>query len=256
MKFSANLGLLWAEVSLPEAIRHAKAAGFAAVECHWPYDVPVHAIQEALNETGLSMLGLNTRRGDIDAGEFGRSAVPGRETDARADIDEAIAYASQIGTGAIHVLAGVAQGDDAQRTFLSNLAYACRQASHHQITILIEPVNRYDIHGYFLWNTGQAADIIQELDLPNLKMMFDCYHVGRTEGQVVERFKKYRPIIGHIQFASVPNRLSPDQGELDYREVFEAIENTGWSRPLGAEYKPSGPTEASLGWMKTFGATD
>jgi len=59
-QFSANLGFLWAELPLPDAIRAAKAAGFDAVEMHWPYATPVAEVQAALQETGLPVLGLNT----------------------------------------------------------------------------------------------------------------------------------------------------------------------------------------------------
>ena len=89
MKFSANLGFLWNDRPLPDAIRAAKAAGFDAVECHWPYDAPAGETKAALDETGLSMLGLNTRRGNVAIGENGLSALPGREADARAAIDDA-----------------------------------------------------------------------------------------------------------------------------------------------------------------------
>ena len=94
--FSANLGFLWNDLPLPDAIRAASMAGFDAVECHWPYDVPAEDVAAALAETGLPMLGLNTRRGDLDAGENGVAALPGREDDARAVIDEAITYAVAI----------------------------------------------------------------------------------------------------------------------------------------------------------------
>jgi len=149
MKFSANLGFLWADRPLTDAIHAAKAAGFDAVECHWPYDVPAEAIKAALEETGLHMLGLNTRRGDVAGGENGLSALPGRESDARAAIDEAIAYAIAIETPKIHVMAGFAKGQDAHDTFVGNLRYACEKAAPHGITILIEPLNKYDAPGYF-----------------------------------------------------------------------------------------------------------
>ncbi|MBT4242545.1 MAG: isomerase, partial [Planktomarina temperata] len=57
--FSANLGFLWADLPLHAAIRAAKAAGFEAVECHWPYATPKAEIRAALKETGFEMLGLN-----------------------------------------------------------------------------------------------------------------------------------------------------------------------------------------------------
>lgn len=248
-RFSANLGFLFTEHALPDAIRAAHRAGFDAVECHWPYDTPAAEVAAALAETGLPMLGLNTRRGDVAAGETGLAALPGREDDARAAIDEAIDYALRINAQSVHVMAGRADGPQAEKAFIASLAYACDTAAAHGLTILIEPLNRFDAPGYFLSTTQQAADLIDMMDRPNLRLMFDCYHVGRTEGDVITRLRALYPLIGHIQFASVPDRGAPDRGTLDYADVFAAIAALGWSRPLGAEYRPNGRTEASLDWM-------
>ncbi|MEL6522241.1 MAG: TIM barrel protein [Pseudomonadota bacterium] len=248
MKFSANLGFLWSEHALPDAIRAAKAAGFDAVECHWPYDVPTTETRAALEETGLAMLGLNTNRGNVAAGENGLSAVPGREAVARAAIDQAIAYANAIDAQAIHVMAGKTDAEAAPQTFLDNLAYACDAARNR--TILIEPLNAFDAPGYFLRDTTQAVEIIQAVKAPNLKLMFDCYHVARTEGDVLARLMNVFEHVGHIQFAGVPSRGAPDEGELDYPSLFDEIAKLGWNKPLGAEYKPNGPTEDTLNWFK------
>lgn len=248
-RFSANLGFLWTDRSLPDAIRAARAAGFDAVECHWPYDAPPAEVRMALEETGLHMLGLNTRRGDVAAGENGLAALPGREAEARAAIDEALAYAEAIDAACVHVMAGAATGEDAERAFMANLRYACDRAAAAGRTILIEPLNRFDAPGYFLNTTAQAADLIGKLGQPNLRLMFDCYHVGRTEGDVIVRLRALRPLIGHIQFAAVPDRGAPDHGEVDYAAVFAEIVALGWDAPLGAEYKPGGQTDATLGWM-------
>lgn len=252
MQFSANLGFLWTDMPLPDAIRAAKSAGFAAVECHWPYSVPATDVAEALRETGLSMLGLNTSRGDVAGGENGLSALPGRTAEARAAIDQALSYAAATETGAVHVMAGFAQGQPAHDTFVANLRYACEHAAQKGITILIEPLNRHGAPGYFLQTTDQAIAIIAELGAPNLKLMYDCYHVGRTEGDVITRFFALRDHIGHVQFASVPNRSAPDEGELNYAYVLKSIVDAGWDKPLGAEYKPGRPTGETLGWMKSF----
>ena len=252
MKFSANLGFLWNDRPLPAAIHAAKAAGFHAVECHWPYAFPAADVRAALEETGLAMLGLNTDRGNLDAGENGLSALPGREVDARAAIDQAIDYSVQIDAQAIHVMAGFASGSEAAQTFEANLKYACTQAATKGKTILIEPLNRHDAPGYFLQTTDQAIATIAKLGHENLKLMFDCYHVGRTEGDIITRLDDLRDRIGHIQFASVPTRGQPDQGEVNYRAVFEAIDAMGWPAPLGAEYKPTGPTDDSLEWMRSL----
>jgi 2-dehydrotetronate isomerase len=205
MKFSANLGFLWADRPLPDAIRAAKASGFDAVECHWPYDVPAAETKAALEETGLPMLGLNTRRGDLSNGHNGLAALPGREADARATIDEALAYAGAVSASAVHVMAGFSGGPRARSTFCANLAHACETAADG-VTILIEPLNHYNAPGYFLSTTSQAADIIREVGKPNLRLMFDCYHVQIMEGDVVRRFESLFPLVGHVQIASVPDR--------------------------------------------------
>ncbi|MCL4144081.1 UNVERIFIED_CONTAM: hypothetical protein GTU68_000715 [Idotea baltica] len=248
-QFSANLGFLWTDLPLPDAIRAAKASGFHAVECHWPYDVPVSEVKAALEDTGLPMLGLNTRRGNVEAGDSGLCALPGREDEALAAITEAVEYAAAIGAGAIHVMAGNAEGNNAHQVFVQNIRVATKLASDSGIDILIEPLNRFDAPKYFLKNTEQARDIIKEVAAPNLKLMFDCYHVGRTEGDVVGRLRDLLPFIGHIQFASVPDRGIPDHGEVDYQKVFAEIAALGWIKPLGAEYKPIGDTAATLHWL-------
>lgn len=231
-RFSANLGFLWNDLPLPDAIRAAAAAGFDAVECHWPYDHDPGAVKAALDETGLPMLGLNTLRGD-------------HRRDA---IDRALDYAAAIDCGAVHVMAGTAQ--DAVATFRDNLAYACDRAPDRMI--LIEPLNGRDAPGYFLHRADQAADIIAAVARPNLRLMFDCYHMQIIHGDVAARLQALAPIIGHIQFAGVPDRGPPDRGDLDYRQIFALIDQMGWSRPLGAEYRPGGPVEPTLGWMKSL----
>jgi len=250
MKFSANLGFLWAELRLPDAIHAAKRAGFDAVECHWPYATPAGEVAQALAETGLTMLSLNTARGDVAAGEFGLAALPGREDEARTAIDEAIAYAREIRAGKVHVMAGLAKGKAARESFLSNLRYACAEAAPHDIGILIEPLNPHDAPGYYLNKTDQAIDIINIVNARNLSLMFDCYHVQRMEGDLANRLKTLMPHIGHIQFAGVSARGTPDHGEVDYSEIFALLASLGYTKPLGAEYKPDGPTEETLGWLE------
>ena len=247
-KFSANLGFLWADRPLPDAIRAAKAAGFDAVECHWPYDTPAAETLAALTETGLTMLGLNTRRGNTTIGENGLAALPGREADARATIDQALTYARATGTRAVHVLAGNSGGPRARAAFVANLTYACQQADG--ITVLIEPLNPYNAPGYFLNATGLAADIIREVGQPNLKLMFDCYHIQIIEGDVTRRLEALLPLIGHIQIASVPDRGKPDHGELDYGFVLQQITRLGWPHPIGAEYLPGG--DIDMGWLARY----
>lgn len=250
MKFSANLGFLWSELSLVDGIRAAKQAGFDAVECHWPYDTPPQDVADVLEETGLPMLGINTVCGGED--EKGLSALPGREQEAREAIDQAIAYARAIDANNIHVMAGLASGLEAQETFIENLKYACASAKKFGITILIEPLNHYDTPGYFLTNSSHAKEIIESVGAPNLKLMYDCYHMQIMEGDLSRSLTNLLPIIGHIQIAGVPDRGPPDSGEIAYAHLYKLLDDLGYSTPLGAEYRPLGSTEESLDWLAAF----
>lgn len=254
MQFSANLGFLFTELALPEAIFAARESGFEAVECHFPYDVPAARVAEALAQTGLPMLGLNTQRGTVAAGDFGLSALPGREAEARAAIDEAVAYAAAIGALNVHVMAGKTDGGArAEATFRDNLRYASDAAARHGLSVLIEPINTRDVPGYHLNRVEHGAEIIAALERPNLRLMFDCYHVQIMQGDLTRRIAAHLPLIGHIQIAAVPDRGEPDMGELCYPQLLATIADMGYSRPIGAEYRPRGAdTRAGLGWLAAF----
>lgn len=254
--FSANLGFLWSDLALPEAIFAARAAGFVAVECHWPYETPAEVLREALQKANMPILSLNTKLGRVEEGEFGLAALTGRQGESEHAIKEAIDYAALVSSRAVHVMAGNASGPDAHIVYVQNLRFAARVAAKRGIEILIEPLNAQDKPDYFLRTVEQAIRIIDEVGEDNVRLMFDCYHVGRTEGHVFATLRAVLPYVGHIQFASIPDRGTPDHGSLDYRLLFEQIAELGWNRPLGAEYKTVGDTGASLGWMQSHGGID
>ena len=252
--FSANLGFLFTDRSLPDAIHAAKAHGFGAVECHFPYATPSGDVRSALDETGLAMLGLNTVPGDTQAGDFGLCALPDRTADAQAAISQAVDYAAAIGAGNVHVMAGRTDGGEkAEAAFRANLAHACELAAPLGIGVLIEPINRRDVAGYHLSRIEHAAEILAAVGHPALRIMFDCYHLQITQGDLIRRFGAHRDLIGHVQIAGVPDRGEPDGGELHYPNLIAAFRHMGWSTPIGAEYKPrTGRTEDGLDWMTAF----
>lgn len=262
MSLSANLGFLWTELALPDAIRSAARAGFEAVECHFPYAVDPADVNAALAETALPMVVLNTRPGDPATGESGLAALPGRETDARAAIDEAVDYAAAINCANVHVMAGKAQGPDARAAYIENLTYAAERAGAADLGVLIEPINQRDMPGYFLSDIETAVEIAVEIttaitgDGPasptaagHVRVMFDCYHVQISQGDLVRRFAAACDHIGHVQFAGVPSRQEPDRGELNYPWLFHQFREAGYSGHFGAEYRPVTNTAAGLDWM-------
>jgi 2-dehydrotetronate isomerase len=257
-RFSANLGFLWPDRPLPARIDAAAAAGFRAIEVHWPYDVPAPDLRAGCERNGVSLLALNTRLGDTARGDFGLAALPGRERDFDAAIDESIAYCLGSGARMIHTMAGVVAPEDrrkARETLLRNLERASAKAEKHGFTLLLEAINRRDKAGYFYSTVGEPAAIIAELGRPNVRLMFDVYHVGCAEGDVLKKLELHFPVIGHIQIAAVPSRAEPDEGEINYPNIFKAIDSLGYPGWIGAEYKPRGDTDQGLAWAKTLGVS-
>jgi 2-dehydrotetronate isomerase len=137
--------------------------------------------------------------------------------------------------------------------FLDNLKRAADLAAAKNITLLIEPINARDRPGYFLDHVEHAADVIVKAGKPNLRMQFDFYHVQIVGGDITHRLEKFLPVIGHLQCGAVPSRHEPDEGEINFPAVFEAVDRLGYQGWIGAEYRPRGRTEDGLGWARPYG---
>jgi len=254
-RFSANLGFLFSDLPEVERIAAAAQAGFSGVEMHWPYHVPAMEMRSALDRAGVTMLGLNTPVGRAEAGDFGLGAVPGREGEFQAAFDQALTYGSEIGATAVHCMAGVVQDSDratAETVFVANLRSAADKAASASMGLLIEPINHHDKAGYFLQHVEQAAAIIERVGRANVKIMFDCYHTQIMQGDLIRRLETFKPLVGHVQIAAVPSRAEPDEGEVNYPAILEALVRIGYDGWVGAEYKPRGRTEDGLGWLSAW----
>ena len=258
LRFSANLGFLWPDRPLLDRIDAAGKAGFKAIELHWPYAVPAEEVAAACKRHDITLLGINTNVGSGDDAHVGLAAVPGREKDFEALFDQSLAYAVTAGGNAIHAMAGRVPEDErsaATKVIVENLKRAAPKAAAKGLTVLLEPLNPYDMPGYYYSRVEEALAVMDQVEAPNVKVMFDAYHVGRVGDDVLGFLDRYRDRIGHIQIAAVPSRAEPDEGTLDYRPVFEQIEAIGYDGWIGAEYKPRAGTDEGLTWMANLGVT-
>ena len=254
-RFSANLGFLWPDRPLLQRIDAAAAAGFKAIELHWPYDVPGEQVRQACARHGVTLLGINTVVGKPGK-DLGLGAVPGREAEFAAAVNQSVAYCGASGAIAIHAMAGKVPPErfaEGKAVFVKNLKSAAAKAGEHDLMLLLEPLNQRDAPGYFYSSIEIAADIIEAVGAPNLKIMFDVYHVGVSQGDVLKRLERFLPVIGHVQIAAVPSRAEPDEGEIAYRAIFDALDAIGYTGWVGAEYKPRAATDDGLGWVETLG---
>ena len=103
-------------------------------------------------------------------------------------------------------------------------------------------------HSFFSTPTA----IIAAVGAPNLKLQFDIYHRQIVSGDVMMGLSANLPLIGHVQIAGVPERKEPDRGEVDFRWLMGALDDLGYQGYVGAEYVPTGTTDAGLGWLQAF----
>jgi hydroxypyruvate isomerase len=251
-RFAANLSFLFTELDFLDRFEAAAQAGFKGVEFMFPYAYDAADIRARLDAHGLELVLFNLAPGHWDKGERGFAALPGREDEFASAVDLALRYAETLRCPRLHAMAGLATHGAQRDVYVANLRLAAQWAAGNA-DILIEPINTRDIPGYFLTTTRDARDIITEAGEPNLGLQLDLYHRHVMEGDVAGAIAEFAPLVHHYQCAAPPDRGEPDQGEIDYREVFKLIDGTGYSGWIGCEYKPRAGTRDGLAWADRCG---
>jgi len=253
-RFAANLSMLFTEVPLLERFGRAARAGFSSVELQFPYEVTAEAMREQLVAHKLKMVLHNLPAGDWAAGDRGTACDPARVEEFRAGVPRAITYAKILGVPQLNCLSGKAPAgvDDAtvRATFVANLRFAAAALKEAGLKLLIEPINNYDVPGFWLNRTALAVSVLDEVGADNAYVQYDIYHAQRYEGELAATMDKYLARIGHIQPADNPGRNEPGTGEINYPFLFAHLDRIGYAGWIGCEYKPAAGTEAGLGWLE------
>jgi hydroxypyruvate isomerase len=255
-RFAANLSMLFTEVPFPQRFEAAARAGFTAVEFLFPYEFPARDIARWLADNDLENVLFNLPPGDWNAGDRGCASIPGREAEFFASVERALEYADLLGTPRLHALAGRMSADADRRrhreVYVANIKAAAQRMAQEGRTLLIEPINRRDIPGFFLNTQSEAHAIREEVAEASLKVQMDFYHAQIVEGDLAMTFRKYFDGLGHVQIAGVPARSEPDRGEVNYGYLFSLMDELEYAGWVGCEYRPAGRTEDGLGWLNAW----
>lgn len=257
-QFSANLSMLFTELPFLDRFAAAARADFEAVEFLFPYAFAAKEIRQRLEDNGLQLVLHNLPAGNWEAGERGLACDPSRTGEFRAGLVQAIDYAQALGVGQLNCLAGKApagvEPQALRETFISNLSRAATACKTAGLRLLIEPINTFDIPGFYLSRTDQALSILDAVGADNAYVQYDIYHAQRMEGELAATMQKQLHRIGHIQLADNPGRNEPGTGEINYAFLFAHLDRIGYSGWIGCEYKPATSTEAGLGWRQRLTA--
>jgi hydroxypyruvate isomerase len=255
-KFNANLTMLFKEVDFLDRFERAAEEGFKAVEFLFPYEWDKDELKDRLDSNGLEMVLHNLPAGQWGAGERGLACLPDRVAEFREGVALAIEYATALGCPRLNCLAGIPPvtltHEEKQEALVSNVRYAAEETQKAGIKLLIEALNSQDMPGFCLGSTKQVVDLLKEVDHPNAFIQYDIYHMQIMEGNLTRTIGQYIEKIGHMQLADVPGRHEPGTGEINFGNLFRAIDEMGYDGWIGCEYNPSGSTEAGLGWVKKY----
>lgn len=252
-KFAANLTMMFNEVPFLDRFEAAANAGFKYVEYLWPYDYPAAELKAKLEQYGLKQVLFNTAAGDVAQGEWGVSAIPGREADSHRDIDLALEYALALGCENVHVMAAVVpEGEDREaykQTFIKNVQYAADKFKPHGINVLLEAEVKPN---YLLKSQFDTLEIVEAVNRDNVFVQLDYFHAQNVDGNLSRLTDKLKGKFAHIQIASVPDRHEPDEGEINYQYIFNKLDEIGYEGYVGCEYKPRAETTSGLGWFEQY----
>ena len=256
-RLAANLTMLFNEVPFLDRFEAAARAGFQAVEFLFPYEYKAEELRSRLDGNGLELVLHNLPPGDWGKGERGIACHPDRVAEFRDGVGRAIEYAGALGAPQLNCLAGVAPKDIPagllRATLVDNLSFAAERLQSVGIRLLIEPINSYDIPGFYLNRTAQALDLMAAVGSDNLYLQYDIYHAQRMEGELANTIKANLGRIAHMQLADNPGRNEPGSGEINYRFLFDWLDGIGYDGWIGCEYRPKTSTEAGLRWRAAHG---
>ncbi len=255
-RFCANLSMLYTEHEFLDRFAAAAKDGFKGIEYHFPYAYPKDQILEKLKAHRQVQVLFNLPPGNWEKGERGLACLPGRVGEFQEGVGKALDYARTLGCRQLNCLAGIvpadARSDSVHQTFIDNLKFAAQAAAAEKVRLLVEPINQYDMPGFYLCGVGMARWIIDEVGSNNLFIQYDLYHQQRSEGELVANFQRHQDHIKHIQLADNPGRHEPGTGEINYPYVFTEIDVAGYEGWVGCEYKPKGKTSDGLGWIREW----
>jgi hydroxypyruvate isomerase len=255
-RFAPNLYHQFLELPVRERFEAVARLGFDAVEWHFPYELPKEELRDLLRGNGLTLVNAVT---PVDWTLIkGLAGQPGREDEFRRAADTALQYAETCGLRTLHPGPGQVPPGVDRRACLdvlrANLERLCDDAASLDLVIVIEGVCNARFPNYVLQTIADAAEMVAEVGRPNLKVVYDTFHLRMEErGSLSDILDRYWPLIGHIQIGNAPRRLEPGVGELDLFYLIDRIDAKGWPGWIGLEFDPSVDSWRSLQWANRYG---
>ncbi len=242
-KLSVCIDIILKEYSFLERIKKTAELGFDAFE-FWGSE-----------GKDLIKIGEKAAQNNLDiAATVGLSSIltePAKAEEAVSSIKDSIKICQQLNTRNLIVTTGNEQDNLSRKEQHNNIVEVLKRvkkdAEEAEVILVLEPLNTAVNHaGYYLSSSYEGYEILNKVDSPYIKLLFDVYHQQITEGNIIQNIKENIDLIGHFHIADVPGRHQPGTGELNYLNIFKAIADTDYDGFVGCEFTPSGNPEEAL----------
>lgn len=216
--------------------------GFDAAETYDWKSLDLGAVADACRESGVELLSMCTT-------EF-RMTDPAYRAAWLEGLEESCIAANKVGAHKLITQVGQDTGAPREKqhaAIVETLRLAVPTLEKYGVTVMIEPLNTYVNHpGYYLWSSQEAFAIVREVGSNFAKVVFDIYHQQVMEGNIIPNVTGNLDCIAHLHSAGHPGRHELQYGENDYKVIFAAIDQAGYTGACGLEYSPLLPPAESL----------
>lgn len=253
MKKAAPIEVLFSELPFPQRVGAAKAAGFDFIEL-WTWDhLDLDEVAALTKAHGISVSAMSGDKDESLVAEEDRSAYLARiarslEAARKVSCPVLVLHSNALAADG-HVMNHYTDRDDGEKydTMLSMLKELAPMAEGAGITLVLEALNPHVEHrGNFLIHTEQSARLVEAVGSPNVKLLYDVYHMQISEGNLCDTLTKYIEHVGYIHVADVPGRHEPGTGEINYHNVFAHLRKLNYGGTVGFELWPSAGTEQAV----------
>ncbi len=249
-KYSACIEWLFANEApvFADRVRAAKAAGLSGIEFWGLSSKDLDAVKSALDETGLPIAGILCEpMSRLTDPETHPSFLDGM----RASLDAAL----KLGAPVMIVTAGDDRPGVSREVQHAALVKVLKDAADilkgSGVVLALEPLNdRVDHPGYYLTSTVEGLDIIDEVDRPEVRLLYDIYHSAMMGEHTEDVLDGRLDRVVHVHLADTQGRGEPGSGNMDWRARLDWLADHGYSGFVGLEYKPTGSTEDSLSFTR------
>jgi len=244
-KFSVCVEMIFSHLPFLERLEKVKDVGISAFEFWGWSSKDVDAITEKKRKLGLTCSSFVVD--PISKDTMYRASVTGSNVKERfiSTIEASVKVARKLDCKKLMIAGlGAAAPDLTRREQLknaiANLKAVAPLLEKSGVTLMIEPVNPVNHKGFFLRKSAEGAHIVREVGSPNVKMLYDFYHQQLTEGNLIGNAREYFDLIGFFHVGDVPGRHEPGTGEINYRNIFRFLDESGYKDYVSLEFMPTG----------------